>query len=181
MSNKTKFIFGYGLAFSEEKDMNKLAKYSKAGWHLKAITAGGYILEKGEPNNYIYCVDYQKLKDEDKDEYFEMMNGGGWTLVKSYDDVIFLRAEEGTEKIYSDKISLAIKENRLVSQMGKNTISLIGIIALLILWQCTIGSSIGNRTINFVTYAVTGGVIGFTVAFIIGLLYMKLKANRCMR
>lgn len=34
MGNKRKYILGKGLAFSEEKDLKMLNKYSKEGWHL---------------------------------------------------------------------------------------------------------------------------------------------------
>lgn len=178
MSKKRKFILGKGLAFAEEKDMKKLEDYSKEGWHFKEIKWGLYLLEKGEPTNYIYCIDYQKLKDEDREEYIEMLNNGGWTFIVNYEDMILLRAKEGTEKIYTDISSRAIREEKFGSVMGKSALYLIAIILLMVIWRFTIGSLINIAAINFITTLITAGLIGFTFVFIIGYFNVKLKANK---
>ena len=65
---QTKYIMSGGLAFSEDKDMEKLRRYSLKGWHVSDFKLMGYTLEKGESSDYIYSVDYRSLKEN------EMMN-----------------------------------------------------------------------------------------------------------
>ena len=59
----TKYITSGGLAFSEDKDMEKLRRFSLKGWHVSDFKFMGYMLEKGELEDYIYSVDYRSLKE----------------------------------------------------------------------------------------------------------------------
>ena len=45
---QTKYITSGGLAFSEDKDMEKLRRFSLKGWHVSGFKFMGYTLEKGE-------------------------------------------------------------------------------------------------------------------------------------
>ncbi|HCL4445668.1 TPA: DUF2812 domain-containing protein [Clostridium botulinum] len=70
-------------------------------------------MEKKKPKNYIYYIYYQQLdNDSDKKEYIQLLKDAGWNFISQYDNMIFLRAEEGTEKIYTDIDTLAIRENK---------------------------------------------------------------------
>ncbi|MFD1852244.1 hypothetical protein [Oceanobacillus bengalensis] len=44
---QTQYIMSGGLAFSEDKDMEKLRRYSLDGWHVSDFKFMGYTLEKG--------------------------------------------------------------------------------------------------------------------------------------
>jgi len=59
----TKYVMSGGLAFSEDKDMEKLRGLSLKGWHVSDFKFMGYTLEKGESTDYIYSVDYRSLKE----------------------------------------------------------------------------------------------------------------------
>ena len=61
-----------GLAFSEEHDMKKLSEKAAKGWHLKKFRLAGYELEKGEPEESIFSIDYLKLQKDEEEEYFEL-------------------------------------------------------------------------------------------------------------
>ena len=56
---KTKYVMSNGLAFGEKDDLKKLQKLSLKGWHVKDFKFMGYVLEKGEPEEYIYSLDYR--------------------------------------------------------------------------------------------------------------------------
>lgn len=60
----SKYVMSGGLAFSEEKDMEKLQRLSLKGWHVRDFKFMGYTLEKGISTDYIYSVDYRLLKKE---------------------------------------------------------------------------------------------------------------------
>ncbi|RUT58977.1 hypothetical protein C1142_06930 [Clostridium botulinum] len=47
----------------------------------------------------MYYIDYQQLdNNSDKKEYIQLLKDAGWNFISQYDNMIFLRAEEGTEK-----------------------------------------------------------------------------------
>lgn len=56
---ETKYMLSLGLAYFEQAEMKRLNKKSREGWHLKKLSFMGYILEKGEPADIVYSVDYR--------------------------------------------------------------------------------------------------------------------------
>lgn len=121
---QTKYITSGGLAFSEDKDMEKLHHYSLKGWHVRDFKLIGYVLEKGESNDYIYSVDYRSLHEDEKEEYFELFSSAGWTHIASDDDIHLFRANAGTKPIYTDKDTSVEKYKQLSGFMKKLTIPL---------------------------------------------------------
>jgi len=69
--SQVKYVMSGGLAFSEDKDMEKLRRFSLKGWHVSAFKFMGFRLEKGQCSDYIYSVDYRSLKEEETAEYFD--------------------------------------------------------------------------------------------------------------
>lgn len=43
---QTKYMMSGGLAFSEDKDMEKLRQFSLKGWHVSGFKFMGYTLKK---------------------------------------------------------------------------------------------------------------------------------------
>src|SRR5699024_12355356 len=85
-----------GLAFTEQKDMEKLRRYSLKGWHVKKFKFMGYSLEKGESADYIYSIDYRSLKKDEDDDYYDFFTSAGWTHVTSESDIHLFRAHACT-------------------------------------------------------------------------------------
>ncbi|MET3508076.1 DUF2812 domain-containing protein [Halalkalibacter oceani] len=110
---QTKYIMSGGLAFAEEKDMEKLRRFSLKGWHVNDIKFMGYTLEKGESLDYIYSVDYRSLKEEEEEEYFDFFSAAGWTHVASEGNIHLFRAAPGTKPIYSDRDTTVEKYENL--------------------------------------------------------------------
>ncbi|OCA86180.1 DUF2812 domain-containing protein [Bacillus sp. FJAT-27986] len=98
---QTRYIMSEGLAFAEDKDMEKLRRYSLKGWHVSDFKLMGYTLKKGESSDYIYSVDYRSLKEDD--EYFDLFSASGWSHVASTGDIHLFRAKPDTKPIYSDR------------------------------------------------------------------------------
>ena len=116
-----KYVMVGGLAFSEEKDMDKLKKYAKEGWMLEGIAFGlFYKFKKDEPKDIDYNLDYQSEADE---EYFSLFLDAGWMRVVSIgNEMHIFSAPEGTKPIYSDKETEVDKYTRIKKKMGKGAI-----------------------------------------------------------
>ena len=106
---QTKYITSGGLAFSEDKDMEKLRRYSLKGWHVSDFKFMGYTLEKGEISDYIYSIDYRSLKEDEEEEYFDFFSFSGWSHIASEAYIHLFRAHPGTKPIYSDRDTIVGK------------------------------------------------------------------------
>lgn len=127
---KTKYIMSEGLAFAEEKDMEKLRKYSLKGWHVKSLKLMGYMLEKGESQDFIYSIDYRHLDVEEGDEYFDYFASAGWTHIASEGYIHLFRALPGTKPIYSDQDTSLEKYHYLYSSSNRFALPLLFVTCL---------------------------------------------------
>ena len=146
--SKTKYIMSGGLAFSEEKDMDRLRRYSIKGWHVDSFKFMGYSLRKGESKDYIYSIDYRTLASDEAKEYFEFFSSAGWSHVASEGDMHLFRANPGTKPIYSDQETTVEKYTRANKRMIGVTIPLVLITALL--WVGMIFTEDAIKTTLFV-------------------------------
>lgn len=121
-----------GLAFSEAHDMKKLSERSANGWHLKRFRFAGYGLEKGEPEEAIFSIDYRKLRKDEEEEYFELFAYGGWTHVCSSANMHIFKAAPETTPIYSDAESSIDKLARLAKSV--NLVAAIALAFTMVLW-----------------------------------------------
>lgn len=122
--SQTKYILSGGLAFAEEKDMEKLRRYSLKGWHVNDFKFMGYTLKKGERQDYIYSVDYRPLTENEAEEYFDFFTSAGWSHIASEADIHLFRAHPGTKPIYSDRDTSIEKYSSLNHSIKKATIPL---------------------------------------------------------
>lgn len=128
---QTKYITSGGLAFSEDKDMEKLRRYSLKGWHVSGFKFMGYTLEKGVSSDYIYSVDYRSLKENEEEEYFDFFLSSGWSHIASEENIHLFRAQPGTKPIYTDRDTTVEKYKNSSDSMKKWAIPFILITVLL--------------------------------------------------
>jgi len=140
---QTKYIISGGLAFTEEKDMEKLRRYSLKGWHVSNFKLMGYTLEKGECLDYIYSVDYRSLEENEEEEYFDFFSSAGWSHITSEANIHLFRALPNTKPIYSDRDTTAEKYENLSGSMKKLVIPFVLITALV--W---VGAMISSGTLE---------------------------------
>ncbi|MFD2629502.1 DUF2812 domain-containing protein [Oceanobacillus kapialis] len=138
-----KYMMSGGLAFAEEKDMQKLRGHSLQGWHVSGFKFMGYVLERGESTDYVYNVDTRILNEGEKEEYLELFAAAGWSHVASEAGTHLFRAQPGTKPIYSDSETVAEKHKRSGKIMNGIALSLITITALL--W---IGVLLSSETVQ---------------------------------
>ncbi|MER2000253.1 MAG: DUF2812 domain-containing protein [Lysinibacillus sp.] len=138
---KTKTIASEGIAFSEKKDLKALQKWANKGWHVTRFKGMGYELVEGEPTDYIFSIDIRNLKEDEKDEYYEMFQMAGWEHISSDATRHLFRAAPGTPQIYTDLESERGKLKRLLQSI--TPVSLFAFIMLffsLLLTQFTSGT-----------------------------------------
>lgn len=136
---QTKYIMSGGLAFSEDKDMEKLRRFSLKGWHVSDFKFMGYTLEKGENTDYIYSVDYRLVKEDEEAEYYDFFLSSGWSHIASEADIHLFRAHPGTKPIYSDRDTLVEKYKNLNGSMNYIAVPLV--LITIFAWGGTIISS----------------------------------------
>ncbi|MEK4760899.1 DUF2812 domain-containing protein [Viridibacillus sp. FSL E2-0187] len=125
-----KYMMSGGLAFSEQKDMQKLQKNAQKGWHLSSFATLGYNLEKKEPEDVQYSIDYRKLEKVEEEEYFELFSTAGWTHVCSSYEMHIFKASPNIKPIYTDVESNIDKIERLARPVNISTI-FVALIAML--------------------------------------------------
>lgn len=158
---QTKYIMSGGLAFSEHKDMEKLRQFSLKGWHVSDFRFMGYSLTRGESADYIYSVDYQSLKEEEAEEYFDFFSSAGWSHVASNGYMHLFRAQSNTKPIYSDRDTTAEKYGNLAISL--NYFAIPFLLVTVLLWVGAIISS-GMLQSIFNTIAIIFTVIAFPTA-----------------
>ncbi|MEH6943340.1 DUF2812 domain-containing protein [Bacillus sp. JJ722] len=146
---QTKYITSGGLAFSEDKDMEKLRRFSLKGWHVSDFKFMGYTLEKGECSDYIYSVDYRSLKEDEEEEYFDFFSSSGWSYIASEGNIHLFRAHPGTKPIYSDRETTIEKYENLNSSMKCLAIPLVLITVLV--W---VGAMISSGTLKSLLHVI---------------------------
>ncbi|MFC7322945.1 DUF2812 domain-containing protein [Halobacillus campisalis] len=113
---KTKYIGSGGLAFDEEKDMERLSKYASEGWILEKFAFLGFKLRKGKSESVDFSVAYESDPDEDYFAYFE---AAGWKHVCSTGNYIHIfSAPKNTTPIYTDKASIFDKYEKEKRKMA---------------------------------------------------------------
>jgi hypothetical protein len=135
---KNKYIINKGLAFSENSLISKLNQYASEGWLFQEFSTFGLFLKlsKGEPTDYIYCMDIQEKGDE---EYYMIFEAAGWKHINtSYDMYHFFQAPKDTTPIYNDSITAREKNADIRKSIGKGALYS-GIILILAILMHIIG------------------------------------------
>ncbi|MGN7284368.1 DUF2812 domain-containing protein [Shouchella rhizosphaerae] len=136
---QTKYMMSGGRAFSEDKDMDKLRRFSLKGWHVSGFKFMGYTLEKGQSADYIYSIDYRSLNEGEVEEYFDFFSSAGWTHIASQGNFHLFRGLPGTKPIYSDQETVVEKHNNAGNSIKWTAISTL--LLTVLLWFGTFISS----------------------------------------
>lgn len=71
-------------AWEDEKEENWLREMSKQGYHLKEpLFIGSYLFESGEPQEYIYRLDFMSTPRKEQETYLQLFQDAGWEHVGS--------------------------------------------------------------------------------------------------
>ena len=178
MSKNKKTVPCGGFAFTEEKDMKKLSDLAKEGWILDSFKYLSYQLKKSEPEDVIYCIDYNDDKN-DISSYLEIFQESEWKHVCSYDCFHFFKAKSGASPIYTDSDTRSLKYKRLYNVVKKGikyviiTALAAGIIANRM--EHVTATSTFYESIKFIAYMVCSGSIGLTFPLLLCNVFIKKK------
>lgn len=102
---RRKYKLSNGLAFGEIKDLLMLQRYAKAGWRVASFRGGVYRFEPALPEDVQFTFDFQKVQDDDFDEYTFMFEESGWQYVLSTSDFHLFKAPIGTTSIHTESFT----------------------------------------------------------------------------
>ena len=118
-SIKTKFKWFW--AWQDEKEENWLSEMAAKGYHFDQVAFPCfYQFRRGEPAKYIYRLDYQTLKKQDRESYLQLFTDAGWEHVgKMAGWEYFRKAYQDGEApdIYSDNESKVGKYQRIITYL----------------------------------------------------------------
>lgn len=175
-----KYVVCGGLAFTEQKDMEKLSKLASEGWIFTKFANLGYYLEKGEPEDIIYSTDVNENK-EGLAEYFEMFEKSGWKYVCSYDSIHFFKAMRGTKPIYTDRNTEVDKYIKIRSSCIKTIpIFIIGVPLFTSLLNKITPELFDNKSIAIIISMINGGCIGFSLALIACIISINITIKKIL-
>ncbi len=136
---KQKYLYSLGVSFYAEKEMLRLSKQARKGWHFVKMNQLGFLVfEKAPIQDKQFAIDFYtgNQTQEEIDEYLEMYEASGWTYLSNYHKRYFyFMADSGTPNIFSDKASYAerleLEQKWLFKNSFKTTILGVIILALI--------------------------------------------------
>ncbi len=117
MTKELKRVFNIFLIWQEDKEERWLREMALKGWHLIDFTVFMYIFIKGDPEDYVYKLDYKVSCNSDLPEYINIFQEAGWEHVTQFLGWHYFRTKaEGsrTPDIYSDNESRIQKYQSLL-------------------------------------------------------------------
>ena len=118
--NKVKRIFRIFTISDYEKEEKFLQEQHKAGFKcVKYKFPGFYYFEECEPEDVIYQLDFNDIKKENKEEYFQLYQDEGWEYVYEVNGWNCFRKPvslEETPAIFTDKESKIAQVDKVVKE-----------------------------------------------------------------
>ena len=173
MSKIKKRVFRFNAWFifpNSEREEPFLNEKSQVGWHLVKTNYFYYTLQKGEPIDYQYRMDFVS-KRLGRAEYIQLLQDAGWEIVDTRRDELGLwaycrkpRSDEETLELYTDAES-KLESVRRIKTAYWRMVGLAFIVFALFAgvgvwqsrdWYATIGGLIGG-----LIGGIIGGIIGY--------------------
>ncbi len=109
--------FHWFWAWDDEKEESWLREMSRNGWHFNSVTfPGNYLFEQGEPQDYVYRLDYFTNRKE-MDSYLQIFQDAGWDYLGKMNGWQYFRQIAVTgedQEIYTDNQSKQKKYQRIM-------------------------------------------------------------------
>jgi len=161
MDKKNNYIMNMGLAFDEDRAMEKLCQKAKEGWILEEMSLFRYKLVKSKPKEVVYSMDYKVLSENDN-EYFELFQSSGWEHMCSYGAFHFFSAPPETVPIYTEKETYLSKYESSREGYKKTAILSIAVLFFVNLIEVLLISKIEGTIMKNILFFI--GIISVTIA-----------------
>lgn len=176
---KVKKLMCSGLAFLDEKDMERLHKEAKAGWIFKEFKGLHYHLHKEEPKDLIFDYDMSLVSDEGKEEYYALFEAAGWQVIPTNpkSDVHFFCAASGTPAIHTEKSTRGMQYKATMVYAIKALILSALTLALSIYVKDTFALEGILSVLRFIVTLLSASILGASLVLSIGSLVRVLKGR----
>lgn len=115
MQTETMVKHRWFWAWQDEREEAWLESMSREGWHLKELGPLRYTFERGEPQEWVYRLDFRTGREIQ--DYVEFVRAAGWQYIgKMYSWLYFrLPAEAGQPaELYTDAEGKIAKYQRII-------------------------------------------------------------------
>ena len=115
MQPQTKHVRRWFWAWQDHKQEAWFESMSRAGWHLQDVDFLTHTFERGEPQDYVYRLDYRPDKDEQ--EFQEFVQEAGWQYIAKTTGWLYFRlpAQAGQPaELYTDPEGKIARYKRLM-------------------------------------------------------------------
>ncbi len=117
MGKEFKKIFKVFFVWQDEAEEKWLNEMASKGWLLERYVFCYYIFYKSQPKEYIYKLDYKRIKYGEDNEYLQLFRDAGWEYVDNFMNWHYFRSEKDKSSlpdIYSDNDSKIHKYKRVL-------------------------------------------------------------------
>ena len=115
---ETKQFWRVFFAWQDEREERWLSEMARKGWHMRHYNLLGYAMERGEPAEVAYRLDYRVALREERREYLGLFRDAGWEHVQEFANWHYFRApvKDGVvPEIFTDVSSRIAKCRRLIT------------------------------------------------------------------
>ena len=115
---ETKQFWRLFFAWQDEQEERWLSEMARKGWHMKHYNLVGYVMERGEPAEVAYRLDFQTVLGGRRQEYLGLFRDAGWEHVQEFANWHYFRApvKDGVApEIFTDVASKVAKYRRLIT------------------------------------------------------------------
>lgn len=132
MSNETKTVVRFLMAWNDEREERWLAEQERSGWHLKAVRSFGYTFERATSAEVAYRLDFHAGPRENRQEYLALFQDSGWEHLGARGLWHYFRqsvVDGRIPEIFTDPESRIAKYQRVMALLGVMLVLLAVVIA----------------------------------------------------
>jgi len=88
---------------------------SREGWHLREVGFLRYAFERGEPQDWVYRLDFRTSRETS--DYIEFVEGAGWQYIGKMSSWLYFRLPAGAgqpAELYTDVEGKISKYQRII-------------------------------------------------------------------
>jgi hypothetical protein len=121
MSRNVVRRFKWVWAWDYEKEEQWLTEMNKLGYKLLKSSFGFFTFEAGNFEEYVYKLDYKRLRGKRLHEYIQLFNECGWEYVDSFNSWHYFRKKDDSvelPELYTDDESKSFIFKQLLGIMS---------------------------------------------------------------
>lgn len=104
-------------AWQDDKEEAWLSEMALQGYHLLSANFGSYTFDVGDPEKFVYRLDFFVDPQNQYEDYLQLFLDGGWELVCTFGGWQYFRTHQtdsDVPEIYTDRNSKIVKYQRLM-------------------------------------------------------------------